>query len=91
MQFNLNYKLEEQIKSGLNGVLSDSVTEEVKAALEIDFSSENDKFSKENVTITMSQPSYVKNKAGQMLYEYIISTNNYNATFSSRISNRKFI
>ena len=82
-KFNLNYKLEEQIKSGLGGLLSDSVTEEVKAALEIDFSSENDKFSKENATVSFTENSYVKNKTGQTVYyEWVVIEDNYTANFT---------
>lgn len=81
--FNLKYELKEQLNTGLDGVMSDSVTEEVKASLDLDFSTAYDKYSSKDYETSFSGGSVVKNPTDQTIfYTYVSMGSAYNAPFT---------
>ena len=81
--FDLQYSLKTQIESGLEGVLDSSVTEEVKAGLDLDFSESTEKYSKVDETVEFDSSSIVNNPYDQTIfYEWVATNNLYNATFT---------
>ena len=81
--FDLQYSLKDQINSGLGTALENSVTEEVKAGLDLDFSESSEKYSKQEESIQFSTPSSVTNNYSETIfYEWVATNTTYYATFS---------
>ena len=81
--FDLQYSLEDQINAGFDNALENSVTEEVKAALDIDFSESTEKYSKQDETVQFDTSSTVNNPYDQTIfYEWVATNDVYNATYT---------